>query len=59
MPSSRGRRRAGTRSRIGGELFSDAMGPAGSYEGTYVGMIDNNVTVIARALGGEAAARHA
>jgi len=39
---------------IGGELFSDAMGPAGTYEGTYVGMIDHNVTAIARALGGEA-----
>lgn len=39
---------------IGGELFSDAMGEAGSYEGTYVGMIDHNVTTIARALGGEA-----
>jgi manganese/zinc/iron transport system substrate-binding protein len=40
--------------KIGGELFSDAMGPAGTYEGTYVGMIDHNVTTIARALGGEA-----
>lgn len=38
---------------IGGALFSDAMGRPGSYEGTYVGMIDHNVTVIARALGGE------
>ncbi|MDF1584974.1 metal ABC transporter solute-binding protein, Zn/Mn family [Marinimicrococcus flavescens] len=37
---------------IGGSLFSDAMGAPGSYEGTYVGMIDHNVTVIARALGG-------
>ncbi len=41
---------------IGGELFSDAMGDAGTYEGTYVGMIDHNVTTIARALGGEAPA---
>jgi manganese/zinc/iron transport system substrate-binding protein len=39
---------------IGGELFSDAMGVAGSYEGTYIGMIDHNVTTIARALGGSA-----
>jgi manganese/zinc/iron transport system substrate-binding protein len=39
--------------RIGGELFSDAMGPAGAYEGTYLGMIDHNVTVITRALGGD------
>ena len=37
---------------IGGELFSDAMGKAGTYEGTYIGMIDHNVTTIARALGG-------
>ena len=40
--------------RIGGRLFSDAMGAAGTYEGTYVGMIDHNVTTIVRALGGEA-----
>ncbi|MES2970649.1 MAG: zinc ABC transporter substrate-binding protein [Pseudomonadota bacterium] len=39
---------------VGGELFSDAMGPDGSYEGTYLGMIDHNVTTIARALGGQA-----
>lgn len=43
--------------RIGGELFSDAMGPPGTYEGTYLGMIDHNVTVITRALGGEAPER--
>ena len=36
---------------IGGELFSDAMGPEGTYEGTYIGMIDHNVTTISRALG--------
>ncbi len=39
---------------IGGELFSDAMGDEGTYEGTYIGMIDHNVTTIARALGGDA-----
>jgi manganese/zinc/iron transport system substrate-binding protein len=38
---------------IGGELFSDAMGPDGTYEGTYVGMIDHNITIIADALGGD------
>jgi len=43
--------------RIGGQLFSDAMGAPGTYEGTYVGMIDHNVTVIARALGGTAPPR--
>ena len=42
---------------VGGELFSDAMGNAGTYEGTYIGMIDHNVTTIARALGGEASER--
>lgn len=39
---------------IGGQLFSDAMGDEGTYEGTYIGMIDHNVTTIARALGGDA-----
>ena len=39
---------------IGGTLFSDAMGPAGTYEGTYIGMLDHNSTVISRALGGVA-----
>jgi len=38
--------------RVGGEVYSDAMGPDGSYEGTYLGMVDHNVTVIAGALGG-------
>lgn len=47
----------GTKSRghavkIGGELFSDAMGAEGTYEGTYVGMLDHNLTTVARALGG-------
>ena len=37
---------------IGGSLYSDAMGRPGTYEGSYVGMIDHNVTSIARALGG-------
>ncbi len=40
--------------KIGGELFSDAMGISGTYEGTYIGMIDHNITTIVRALGGEA-----
>lgn len=39
---------------IGGELFSDATGEAGTYEGTYIGVIDHNATVITRALGGKA-----
>ncbi|NCF40661.1 MAG: zinc ABC transporter solute-binding protein, partial [Planctomycetia bacterium] len=37
---------------VGGELFSDAMGAAGTWEGTYPGMIDHNVNTIGRALGG-------
>jgi len=39
---------------IGGTLFSDAMGKPGTYEGTYIGMIDHNATVITNALGGTA-----
>ncbi len=38
---------------IGGALFSDAMGHEGTYEGTYLGMIDHNVTTIAAALGAD------
>ncbi len=52
-----GTRARGHEVRIGGVLFSDAMGPAGSYEGTYIGMIDHNVTTITRALGGDAPAK--
>jgi len=51
-----GARARGHEVTIGGELFSDAMGAPGTYEGTYIGMIDHNVTTIARALGGEAPA---
>ena len=40
--------------KIGGTLFSDAMGEPGTYEGTYIGMIDHNTTLITRALGGDA-----
>lgn len=43
--------------RIGGELFSDAMGDPGSYEGTYIGMIDHNATTITLSLGGTAPER--
>lgn len=38
--------------KVGGELYSDAMGAPGTYEGTYIGMIDHNVTTIAAGLGG-------
>ena len=39
--------------KIGGELFSDAMGNDGTYEGTYLGMLDHNFTTIAGALGAD------
>ncbi len=42
---------------IGGELFSDAMGPRDKYEGTYLGMLDHNLTIVARSLGGDAPER--
>ena len=41
----------------GPALFSDAMGPPGTYEGAYVGMLDHNATSIVRALGGIAPER--
>ncbi len=40
--------------RIGGELFSDAMGSPETYEGTYLGMLDHNITIVTLALGGQA-----
>jgi manganese/zinc/iron transport system substrate-binding protein len=47
----------GQRVALGGTLFSDSMGKPGTYEGSYIGMMDHNFTTIARALGGEAPAR--
>jgi manganese/zinc/iron transport system substrate-binding protein len=41
--------------RIGGELFSDAMGDAGTVEGTYVGMVRHNIDTITNALLGQPA----
>lgn len=38
---------------IGGELFSDAMGPEGTPEGTYIGMVKHNIDTIVQALIGE------
>jgi manganese/zinc/iron transport system substrate-binding protein len=35
---------------IGGELFSDAMGDAGTAEGTYIGMVRHNTDTIVEAL---------
>ena len=42
----------GTDVALGGELFSDAFGSAGTPEGTYVGMIVHNAATVATALGG-------
>lgn len=39
--------------RIGGSLFSDAMGEDGTPEGTYIGMIRHNVQTVTSALRGE------
>ncbi len=38
---------------VGGELFSDAMGDAGTFEGTYVGMVTHNIDTIVSALNGK------
>jgi manganese/zinc/iron transport system substrate-binding protein len=38
--------------RIGGTLFADALGDAGTAEGTYIGMIRANTETIVTALGG-------
>jgi manganese/zinc/iron transport system substrate-binding protein len=48
-----GARSRGHEVKIGGSLYSDAAGAAGTYEGTYIGMIDHNATTIAKALGGD------
>ncbi|MCM3760576.1 zinc ABC transporter substrate-binding protein [Alkalihalobacillus oceani] len=39
---------------LGGELYSDAMGEAGTEEGTYIGMYRHNVETIYQALSGGA-----
>ena len=36
--------------KIGGELFSDAMGREGTVEGTYIGMVRHNIDTIVEAL---------
>ena len=49
----------GWRVRIGGELFSDALGTAGTPEGTYAGMVRHNIDTIVAALLGERTAGEA
>lgn len=39
--------------KIGGSLFSDAMGEAGTEKGTYIGMVKHNVSIIVAGLGGQ------
>ena len=48
-----GVRERGGHVRIGGDLFSDAMGKPGTSEGTYIGMVQHNVNTIVEALRGE------
>jgi manganese/zinc/iron transport system substrate-binding protein len=38
---------------VGGELFSDAMGAAGTAAGNYIGMVRSNVETVANALMGK------
>lgn len=45
-----GARELGHEVKIGGELFSDAMGDEGTEEGTYLGMVKHNVDTIVSAL---------
>lgn len=46
-------RAQGHQLKIGGELFSDALGNAGTPEGTYIGMVEHNAHAISAALGGQ------
>ncbi len=48
-----GCRRRGHEVAIGGTLYSDAMGAAGTPEGTYTGMVKANVQTIVHALNGK------
>lgn len=45
-----GARARGHEVEIGGELFSDSLGAAGTPEGTYIGMVRHNVNAIVEAL---------
>lgn len=45
-----GAKQKGHEVRIGGELYSDAMGEPGTVSGTYIGMIRHNVDTIVNAL---------
>jgi len=45
-----GAKKLGHEVKIGGQLFSDAMGDPGTVEGTYIGMVKHNVDTIVAAL---------
>lgn len=45
-----GAKQKGHEVKIGGELFSDAMGKEGTPEGTYIGMVKHNVDTIVKSL---------
>lgn len=45
-----GAKQKGHQVKIGGELYSDAMGKAGTPEGTYIGMVRANATTITNSL---------
>jgi manganese/zinc/iron transport system substrate-binding protein len=45
----------GFTTKIGGSLYSDAMGEAGTADGTYIGMLYHNTKTIVEALGGTVA----
>ena len=47
-----GARQKGWEVKVGGTLFSDSLGTPGTYEGTYLGMMESNVSTIVEALGG-------
>lgn len=48
-----GAKKQGLDVKVGGELYSDAMGDAGTPEGTYLGMYSHNVDTIHQALSAE------
>lgn len=45
-----GCRQQGHEVKIGGSLYSDAMGAPGTFEGTYIGMVTSNVNTIVESL---------
>lgn len=45
-----GAKKKGHEIKIGGELYSDAMGDEGTVEGTYIGMVRHNIDTIVAAL---------